>query len=120
MRPSAVLFGAVCVLGTTAAVALTVQEARYVAPVEVRVVSTVRTGLVTTVTVEARNTTPRARCVSLGVAARDREGHDLDVADGGLVRLGPAERQRVVVRLALTERQQTEQVQRHDAYAKPC
>ena len=120
MTPSAVLFGAVCVLGTTAAVVFTVQEARYVAPVEVRVVSSVRTGLVTTVTVEARNTTTRLRCASLGVAARDREGHDLGVADGGVVRLGPAERRRVVVRLTLTKRQQTEQLQRQDAYTKPC
>lgn len=121
MRASATLFGLVCVAGSACALGLTVQEARYVPPLDAQVVSTSRVGQRTTVVAEVRNTTAVGRCAQLYVAARDREGRDLAVGTAGAARLvGPRERRRETIGLTLSARQYAEQLQRFAAYTMPC
>ena len=120
MTPQAVLLGVVCAAGSAVALVLTVHEARYVPPVEANVVSKDRAGEVTAVVAEVRNTTGDSRCVVLRVAARDREGRDLAVSRAEQVRLGPGERHRETVRLAVSGRDARERQQRVDAFVTDC
>ena len=121
MRLRSALFGLVCATGFAGALALTVHDARDVAPLEPRVVSTVRADGLVTVVAEVRNTTDQARCVQLMIAARDREGRDLAVARAGAAgQLASHARRRESVRLTLSARQYAERLQRIDAYAVPC
>ena len=121
MRASSALFGVVCAAGFAAALALTVHEARYVAPLEARVVSTTRPDGLISVVAEIRNTTDGVLCAQLQVAARDREGRDLAVAPaGGSGPLAPHQRRRESVLLTLSAKKYTERLQRVDAYVVPC
>ena len=120
MTPQAVLLGLVCAAGSATALVLTVHEARYVAPVEVRVLSTARTGQVTVAVAELRNTTGTSRCAVLRVAARDREGRDLAVSRPDQVRLAPGERHRATARLQVSARDARERLQRVDAFVREC
>jgi hypothetical protein len=120
VTPQTVLFGVVCAAGSAVALALTVHEVRYVAPVEASVLSSSRSGEVTTAVAEARNTTGQERCVVLHVAARDREGRDLAVSPPERPELGPGDRHRETVQLRLSARDARERLQRVDAYVTDC
>jgi hypothetical protein len=120
MTPSSVLFGAVCVCGSAAALAFTVQEARHVEPVQARVVSSHRVGEVTTVAAEVHNTTGAPRCERFQVAARDREGRDLAVSPVTRLELRPGERRRLTTSVTVSRRDAAERLQRTDAFVLPC
>lgn len=110
-RLHAAVFAALCAVGSVCAVGLTVREATRTAPVTVAVASTVRSGLATTVVVLLHNTTGRARCVTVKVAARDQNGRDLaSVRAPGALTVPARARRRVSVRLSLTARQYAERL----------
>lgn len=121
MRPATGLFGLVCASGFVVALALTVQQARYVAPLEARVVSTTHSGGLISVVAEIRNTTDRALCARVEVAARDREGRDLAVVQAGeKAQLAAHSRRRESTQLTVTSRDYAEKLHQVDAYAVPC
>jgi hypothetical protein len=109
-RAMPVLFALVCVAGSTAAVTLLVREARSTAPVEAHVVGKARSGAVTTVTTDLRNTTRERRCVRVQWVASDRAGHDLARSPVRVVELDPHETARAVGRVVLTTKQYAEQL----------
>jgi hypothetical protein len=114
-------FVALCVVGIVSAAALAVREAVRTPPVVAAVAHTDRSGLTTTVDVSVRNTTDTARCVTVRVAARDRNGHDLGAvtAASGL-RLDSHGRRSVSARLTLTARDYAERLDRFYPSIQAC
>jgi hypothetical protein len=120
-RVGTVAFVLLCLLGAASAVALTVREIGRTPAVVLSVVSTQRTGLTTTVTVDVRNTSDRARCVTVRLAARDRNGRDLgSVTVAGRLALAAGASRRIPTRLTLTARDYAERLDRFYPSARPC
>ncbi len=87
-RSSETLFFAVCAVGIVAGLVLGVREVRDRPSIEFGDERVRRQGLVATVQVTATNRTDEDRCPEIRIAARDREGLDLQEvvarpADGG-------------------------------------
>ena len=121
MKPVAGLFGLVCGTGFVVALVLTVQQARDVAPLQTRVVSTTHSGGLVSVVTEIRNTTGRALCARVEVAARDREGRDLALAQAGdPAQLAAHSGRRESMQLTVTIRDYAEKLNQVDAYVVPC
>jgi hypothetical protein len=120
-RIGTVAFVVLCMLGAAASVALTVREVVRSPAVAVSVVGSDRTGLTTTVTVAARNTTDESRCVSVRLAARDRNGRDLgSVPVAGRHLLAPHATRRIPASITLTARDYAERLDRFYPSAGPC
>lgn len=114
-------FVAVCAVGSAGAVGLTVREVVRTPPVVVTVAHTARLGDTTTVVVAAHNTTKRARCATVRVAARDRDGHDLGTAVTAPRLLLPGGARRTVsVAVTLTRRQYAEKLYRFFPSVRTC
>lgn len=120
-RIGAAAFIVVCVLGAASAVALTVREIVRTPAVVMSVAGTDRVGLTTTVTVGVRNTSDQARCVTLRLAARDRNGRDLgSVTVAGRLVLAPHTGRRIPTRITLTARDYAERLDRFYPSARAC
>lgn len=120
-RLGALAFTVVTVAGASSAVTLTVREAVRTPPVTVTIADTARVATTTTVTVSVHNTTGRARCASIRVAARDRDGHDLaSVTAARALELPARARRRVTTRVTLTARQYAERLYRFFGSPHPC
>ena len=120
-RIGTVAFVVVCVLGAASAVALTVREIVRTPAVILSVAGTDRTGLTTTVTVAVRNTTDQDRCVSVRLAARDRNGRDLgSVTVANRLVLAARASRRIPTRITLTARDYAERLDRFYPSARPC
>lgn len=110
-RLHSTVFGLLCLLGAAASIGLTVHEVAKTAPVSLTVAHTSRIGSATLVTVGVTNRTSVDRCLTVRVAARDRDGHDLATAVAARRLSVPAHARRTVqVRLTLTARQYAEKL----------
>jgi hypothetical protein len=120
-RLHATAFVLLCVAGAVAAVGLTVREVVRTAPIAMSVTERTRSGETTLVTVSVHNTTGSARCVSVRVAARDREGRDLAaVTATQALTVPPHARRTVRASLRLTPRQYAEQLHAYYPSSRPC
>jgi hypothetical protein len=114
-------FGLLCAAGAVASIGLTVHEVAKTAPVALSVRHTSRIGAATLVTIGVSNRTAVDRCVTVRVAARDRDGHDLAAAVAApALALPPHARRTVQVRLTLTPRQYAEKLQAFYPSERPC
>ena len=105
------LFAAVCAVGAATAVALAAAEAVHTPAVVVSVAHKSRAGLATTLAISVHNTTGRARCAVVRVAACDRDGHDLArTTAAAALPLPPHARRRVSAAVTLTRRQYAEKL----------
>jgi hypothetical protein len=120
-RLHATAFVLLCLLGSVAAVGLTVREVAHTSAVSLDVTSTSRTGNTTTVTVLVHNTTGTARCVAVRIAARDRGGRDLATVTAAQALSLPAHARRSVRgSLTLTTRQYDEQLHAYYPSTRAC
>ena len=77
-RRGTLLFYAALLAGSAAALGLGVAEVVNKPPLDIGEERVHRTGLVSTVDVPVRNTSTRPQCPQIRIAARDREGLDLE------------------------------------------
>lgn len=115
------VFGLLCLLGGVASIGLTVHEVAKTAPVALSITNTTRIGPATLVTIGIQNRTAVGRCLTVRVAARDRDGHDLATAVAARRLDLPAHARRTVqVRLTLTARQYAEDLHAFYPSQRPC